>query len=313
MWRIIILSVVALVLIVVVRILFPFEVAPIKVAAEPIPGLVIPIPGFPIPVTNSLLATWVTMLILILFALWVRSGLQTIPSGKQNVAEMAIEALNGLVESVAGPKWAPTFFPTVATIFLFVLISNLLDLLTPILAAVGIKEGNEIVPILRSPSTDLNFTVGLALISVGLTQYYGVRASGLLGYLGRFINIKGFVRFFGALTGRVKANPAGALFMGVLDFFMGLIELVSEIAKILSFSFRLFGNIFAGEVLLLVIPFLVSFLIPLPFMGLELFVAFIQAFVFAVLTLAFMSTATAMHGGGEHEPGTPTTPDNVAI
>ncbi len=313
MWRIIILSVVALVLIIVVRILFPFEVAPIKVAAEPIPGLVIPIPGFPIPVTNSLLATWLSMLILVLFALWVRSGLQTIPSGKQNIAEMTVEALGGLVESVAGPRWAPTFFPIVATIFLFVLISNLLDLLTPILASIGIRENGEIIPILRSPSSDLNFTVGLALISVGLTQYYGIRANGVLGYFGRFINIKGFIRFIGALTGRVQANPFGALFMGAIDFFMGLIELISEVAKILSFSFRLFGNVFAGEVLLLIIPFLVSFLVPLPFMGLELFVAFIQAFVFAVLTLAFMSTATAVHGGGEHESGTPTTPDNVAL
>ncbi|HEX9076463.1 MAG TPA: F0F1 ATP synthase subunit A, partial [Anaerolineae bacterium] len=189
MWRILIISLVALALIVIARIAFPFELSPIKVAAEPLPGLVIPIPGFPIPVTNALLTTWLTMAVLILFALWVRSGLQMIPTGKQNIAEMLVEGLYGLVESMASPKWAPTFFPIVTTIFLFVLISNWLDILTPVLAAVGIRENGEIIPILRSPSTDLNFTVGLALISVGLTQYFGIRANGLLGYAGRFIKV----------------------------------------------------------------------------------------------------------------------------
>ena len=303
-WLYALIAIIAVILIVVIRLYLPFDISAIKVAAEPLPGLVIPIPGFPIPVTNSLLATWLTMALLVLFALWVRSGLQTIPTGKQNVAEMLVEALYGLTESVGGPKWAPTFFPIIATIFVFVLLSNLLDPLAPIFAAVGIKEviagKEEIIPILRSPSTDLNFTVALALVSVALTQYYGVKANGLFGYLGKFINIGGFVKFFQTLTGRRKGNPGGALFMGLIDFIMGVIELISEFAKILSFSFRLFGNIFAGEVLLLVIPFLLSFLIPLPFLGLELFVSFIQAFVFAVLTLAFMATATASHGG-EHQ------------
>ncbi len=301
MWRFLILGVVALALIIIVRIALPFEVAPIKVAAEPLPGLVIPIPGFPIPVTNALLTTWLTMALLILFALWARSGLQSVPTGKQNFAELIVETLNGLVESIAGPKWAPTFFPIVATIFLFVLVSNWLDLLTPILAAVGIKEHGEIVPILRSPSTDLNFTVGLALISVGLTQFYGIRANGFFRYFGRFIKVGWIGNAIAVASGKRKGSVGGTVAMGLIDTFMGLIELVSEIAKILSFSFRLFGNIFAGEVVLLVIPFLLSFLVPLVFMGLELFVGLIQAFIFAVLTLAFMSTAVASHGGEGHE------------
>jgi F-type H+-transporting ATPase subunit a len=301
MWRGVIYGLVALVLIVVVRILLPFEVAPIKVAAEPLPGLVVPIPGFPIPVTNSLLTAWLAMAVLVLLALWIRNSLQTIPSGKQNAAEMLVEGLYGLCEGIAGPKWAPTFFPIVTTIFLFVLISNWLDLLTPILAAVGIKEHGEIIPILRSPSTDLNFTVGLALISVGLTQYFGMRAHGLLRYWGRFIKIGWIGNLVAVATGKRQGKAGVILAMGLIDTFMGLIELISEIAKILSFSFRLFGNIFAGEVVLLVIPFLLSFLVPLIFMGLETFVGLIQAFIFAVLTLAFMSMATASHGGEEHE------------
>jgi F-type H+-transporting ATPase subunit a len=253
------------------------------------------------------------MAFLILFALWVRSGLQTIPSGKQNFAEMMIEAIWGLVESIAGSKWASTFFPIVMTIFLFVLISNWLDILTPILAAVGIEEHGEIIPILRSPSTDLNFTVGLALISVALTQYFGIRANGFLGYLGRFIKVGWIGDLMAVSSGKKKGSPGMILMLGLIDFVMGIIELISEVAKILSFSFRLFGNIFAGEVLLLVIPFLLSFLVPLIFMGLETFVGLIQAFIFAVITLAFMSTAVATHGGGEHEETkTPETPPSPA-
>lgn len=313
MWRIIILALVALVLIVAVRILLPFEVAPIEVAAEPLPGLVVPIPGFPIPVTNSLLTTWLTMAVLVLFALWVRGGIRDVPTGRQNIAEMLVEAFYGLSESIAGAKWAVSFFPIVITIFLFVLISNWIDLLTPILAAVGIEEHGKIIPILRSPSTDLNFTVGLALISVALTQYYGMRAHGWIRYWGRFIKVAWIGDLLAVTSGKKPGKPGMIIAMGLIDVFMGLIELISEVAKILSFSFRLFGNIFAGEVVLLVIPFLLSFLVPLIFMGLETFVGLIQAFIFAILTLAFMSMAVATHGGEEHEKSrAPETPESPA-
>lgn len=227
-----------------------------------------------------------------------------IPGRRQNFAEMIIETFYDLTVSVGGEKWAPHFFPVIMTIFLFVLVSNLLDPLTPLLAAIGIKRVEhgytEIIPLLRSPSTDLNFPIALALISVGLTQFYGIRAHGFFGYLGRFINVSGLVRFVQVLMGKRKGNAFGALFMGLIDFFMGIIEFISEVAKLISFSFRLFGNIFAGKVLLLVIPFLLSFLVPLPFLGLELFVGLIQAFVFAILTLAFMRMATLSHGESGH-------------
>jgi F-type H+-transporting ATPase subunit a len=234
----------------------------------------------------------------------VCSGIQTIPTGRQNLAEALIDAIYGLVVSVAGEKWASAFFPIVATIFLFVLVANLMDPLTPILSAITVKGDvrghEEMIPILRSPSTDLNFTVALALVSVSLTQYFGLRAHGLLGYLGKYINVSGFIKFARLLgRGSIK-NALGALFMGIIDFFIGIIEFISEIAKIISFSFRLFGNIFAGEVLLIVVPFLLPFLIPLPFLGLEIFVGFMQAFVFALLTLAFMKMATLSHSEGEH-------------
>jgi len=299
-WLILLITLASLAAMIAIRLLVGFPIPAISVTAEPIPGLVLPIPGFPLRVTNSLLTAWLAMLLLVLFALWVRRGLQTIPNRRQSLAEMLIEALYGLVVSVAGEKWAPAFFPIIATIFLFVLVSNLMDPLTPILAAVGVKEHGNLIPLLRSPSTDLNFTVALALVSVGLTQYYGLRANGLLGYLGKYLNIRGFIKFFRLLLNRQPKAALGALFMGIIDFFIGIIEIISEFAKIISFSFRLFGNIFAGEVLLIIIPYLIPFLLPLPFLGLEVFVSFIQAFIFAVLTLAFLRMATLTHGAEAH-------------
>jgi len=225
--------------------------------------------------------------------------MQLVPGGLQNIVEMVIEVWYDLIEDVAGARLAPAFFPLVTTIFLYVLVSNWLDLLTPILAAMGFREIHEgkevIIPLLRSPSTDLNFPIALAVVSVTVTQMWGIRELGILHYGGKFINITGFRHFFGVLRGRDEGSAAGALMQAILDLYIGIVELISELAKLISFSFRLFGNIFAGEVLLLVMPSFLSVFLPLVFLGLEVFVGLIQAFIFAVLTLAFMSNATLSH------------------
>jgi F-type H+-transporting ATPase subunit a len=283
---------------------FPVTLPPIGMAAEPIGHL--PLLG---TVTNSLVTTWLVMAILIILALAAMRKRALVPSGLQNMMEALVEALWNLGEDVAGRKRVSKFFPIVATIFFFVLVSNWLGLV-PGVGPIGIKEhleGHEVlIPILRSPSTDLMTTAALALISVILTQIFGVQALGFFGYFSKFINVKGIWNVIGALAGfrpRAAKGPGIGMmiFMSIVEFIMGLLELVAEIAKILSFSFRLFGNIFAGEVLLAVIAFLVPYMLPLPFLGLEVFVGFIQAFVFAVLTLVFMTIATTVHGGGEHE------------
>jgi F-type H+-transporting ATPase subunit a len=283
---------------------FRVELPPIGMAPEPIGEL--PLLG---TVTNSLVTTWLVMVILIILA-WVGMRKRAlVPSGLQNMMEALVEALWNLGEDVAGHKRVSKFFPIVATIFFFVLVSNWLGLV-PGVGPIGIWENAEghrvLVPLFRSPSTDLMTTAGLALISVILTQIFGVQAQGFFGYFSKFINVKGIFNVIGALTG-LKPRPAKGpgmgmmIFMSIVEFIMGILELVAEIAKLLSFSFRLFGNIFAGEVLLAVIAFLVPYLLPLPFLGLEVFVGFIQAFVFAVLTLVFMTIATTAHGGEEHE------------
>lgn len=231
--------------------------------------------GFPI--TNSLIATWVTILILTTLAILVNLGIKLSPNSFQNFVEGIIEILLDLVTQVAGKK-GRRFFPLVATFFLFILTANWLGLL-PGFGSLGfykLEEGTKVfIPLFRGATADLNTTLALALISVGAIQYFGLSTL-RLPYLRRFFNFK---------------SP--------IDAFVGILELISDFAKIISFAFRLFGNIFAGEVLLVVMSFLIPVLAPLPFYGLELFVGFIQALVFAMLTLVFLNVATVEHEGGE--------------
>ena len=267
--------------------------------------------GFPF--TNSLLMTIIVDLVLLVLIVLGVGRMATVPRGLQNMLEVAVEMLYGLGETI-DRRNIHRFFTLVATIFFFVLFSNLLALL-PGVGSVGIcttheaaavnpgqeetepaepvegaavephynpcgtdAEGHELVliPLLRAPSADLNMTLALALIVFVATQYFGFHDLGL-GYLRKFFTFEG----------------------GLMGFFVGILEFISEFVRIIAFMFRLFGNIFAGEVVLLVMAFLAPWLLPAPFYGFELFVAFIQAFIFAVLALVFMSLATQAHGGHE--------------
>lgn len=241
----------------------------ISLAAEPIGHL------GSLPITNSLLASFLTLLVLGAVALRARR-VRLIPTGFQNLFELVVEKLLGLMDSVTNDRQlTKRAFPWVATIFLSVLVSNWLGLL-PGFGTIGLRAVHEgkpvLVPLLRSVNADLNSTVALAIISVLATNALGIAVLGVVKFLKRF--------FVNPLK-----NP---IMTGV-----GLLELFSEVAKLVSFSFRLFGNVFAGEVLLVVIASLAPFVAPLPFYFLELFVGLIQAFIFAVLTLVFMRVATA--------------------
>jgi F-type H+-transporting ATPase subunit a len=269
--------------------------------------------------TNTLVATIIADVVLILIAFAVaravRSG-ELIPKGIPGAIEAILEVINNLTESTAG-KWAKSIFPFFATITLLVLVVNWMELIpgvdsigriehtehggNPIeevfsgvytlvrpaseAAAEGHDEGYTLVPYVRVASTDLNFTVALALISVLMTQVMGVRALGV-SYFTKFINVGGIFK-----------RPI----FGFIDFFVGLLELLSEISKLLSFSFRLFGNIFAGSVLLFVIGTLIPVFVQSLFLGLEFFVGLIQAVVFGMLTMVFMSQATQGHGEHHEE------------
>ncbi|MEW6611040.1 MAG: F0F1 ATP synthase subunit A [Patescibacteria group bacterium] len=228
------------------------------------------------PVTNTLLVAIVISLLLTLIALWGTRRLREVPRGLQNVLEMLIEGLFDFINSVTHDRERTRkFFPIVSTIFIFVLLSNLVEVV-PGLGTIGIWEehgGRQVlVPFLRSSSADLNVTLAIAVVAVASLQVMGIATIGFFKYASKFFNF---------------SNP--------ILFFVGILELVSEVAKMISFSFRLFGNIFAGEVLLTVVLFLLPWFAPLPFLFLELFVGFVQALVFSMLTLVFLTMATAEH------------------
>lgn len=238
------------------------------------------------PITNSLITTVIVSALIIMLALLYNAKKKLIPSKLQSVIELPVEAMYNLSKQIS-PDHAKEFFPLITTIFLFVLISNWFGLL-PGLTGIGIvheAEATETVehaeeeedhptltPLFRATTADLNTTIALALVSVGAAHYYGIKNLGIGTHLKKFFN---------------TSNP--------INFFVGILELISEVSKIISFSFRLFGNIFAGEVLLLVMGALIPLLVPVPFIGLEIFVGFIQALVFAMLTLVFCTIATQHH------------------
>lgn len=250
----------------------------------------------PIPFTNTLLLAILNALVIFLIFYLFSRRKQLVPGRFQNAVEWTVNAFLNLCEEVAGKEKGRVFFPWVAGIFLFVLLSNLWEVI-PGIASIGLVnheipgcEGasglflpqqfsNCLTPFFRPPSTDLNYTLAIAVVSVVATQFYGFKMLGVGGQLGRYFSLR----------------------EGFIGLFVGLLEAVLELARIISFGFRLFGNLFAGDTLLLVISFLLPFVGAIPFYFLELFVGFIQAFVFAMLTLIFMTLGTTGHGHADAE------------
>ena len=300
--------------------------AAIAIPAEPVA------PGFVI--TNTMVATWMTIAVLLIITLLVRSRLTEVPGRLQGLVEMVLEFFLNLAESIAGRERARRFFPLVMTIFLFIVAANWIGILPgfgtigwiedtkhvakhhtddeghvdkahievqtfqgdgpvalmlpgSISDGVTIEEWEEhpqsgktagiLIPYFRGANTDINMTLSIAIIAMVMIHVWGFSALGF-GHLGKYINFR----------------------EGPIGFFVGLLEGISEIARLISFTFRLFGNIFAGEVLLAAMIFLIPLIGIIPFLGLELFVGMIQAFIFAMLTLVFATAATTAHGGNHH-------------
>lgn len=341
--------------------------------ASSLPAIQLPaeviVKGFSTPMgqwdlMNTMVTTWLAMIVLIVTAISVRIGLKETPGRLQALFELIIEFFITLCESVAGKEKARRFFPLVFTIFIFIVVANwmgilpgfgtigrvadpseiahhhgvheysdpgkasvakdmqtthgvshgvsggddahndhlssvklhvfngngYLALLSPgslkheltfseyeeVHGDLGIgKRAGHLVPFLRSANTDVNMTLAMALVAMVMVHYWGFSILGAFGHAGKFINFK----------------------EGPIGFFVGILELISELARVISFTFRLFGNIFAGEVLLMAMGFLLPLVGIIPFLGLELFVGLIQAFIFAMLTLVFASMASVSHGG----------------
>ena len=304
----------------------------IQIPAEPVSAT--PIVG-DFKITNTMVATWLTIGLLTVVSFLGTRRVTEVPGRLQGALEAVLEFFLDLAESIAGPSHVRRFFPLVMTIFLFIVTANWLGILPgfgtigrvetaeevihhaeeaakkdgghAVLAEVklqvfdisgvsvlplnsldrevsaeeykesgGVVDGKQaglLVPFLRSANTDLNTTLAIALVAMFMVEWWGIRALGLPGHLSKFLNIRG----------------------GFIGIFVGIIEAISEVARIISFTFRLFGNMFAGEVLLVAMGFLIPLVGLIPFLGLELFVGLIQAFIFSILTLVFAAAATEGH------------------
>ncbi|MEE8369244.1 MAG: F0F1 ATP synthase subunit A [Dehalococcoidia bacterium] len=298
----------------------------------------------PINVTNAMMTSWIVVIIMVAAVYLGTRRRDLVPKGAQNMFEAALEAFYNLIVGVAGEKNGRRFFPVVATIFFFVLVSNWLSLF-PIFNVIGLVEEEdhgfvmeqadvgplpvgwvslsgpgdlrltgggtideddadaeeqanearedgklvgELIPLFRGPNTDLNTPLALAIVSAIAVESWGIASLGVGAYGRKFFN------FGGMLRGLFRLN-FGQFFRGFIDAFVGVLELISEVVRLVSFTFRLFGNMFAGEVVILMFIFLTPLVLTIPFYGLELFVGIIQAFIFAVLTLVFGMMAVA-HG-----------------
>jgi F-type H+-transporting ATPase subunit a len=221
-------------------------------------------------VTNSLILTLTVSVLLIFLGFLIHRKISLVPGKIQSLVEIGITKLLDLMTLILGDKErAERYFPLIATLFVFIMTCNLLGVL-PGVGSLIFHHNGEGVPLFRSPAADLNFTLAFAVLSVFLTNLFGIITVGFFAHAKKFIN-----------------------FGSPIKFFVGILETLSEIARIISFSFRLFGNIFAGEVLLAIVFSLMPYVVPVPFITLEMFFGTIQAFVFAILTLVILALHTA--------------------
>lgn len=235
------------------------------------PGILFHIGSFPI--TNTLITTLAVDLIIVAFIVLFRISLSLYPNGIQNFLEMLYEYFYDATKEVSSK--VDIIYPWVTTFFIFIVISNLLGQFPGFetirfFSAGSAEEG---VPLFRTATSDLNVTLAFAVISIFMCHFYSIKYTGIKGYISRFVSFKMFPIFM----------------------FVGLLEFIGEFTKVISLSCRLFGNLFAGETVMSTVSSMFAFGLPLPFMVLELMVAVIQAIVFAMLTMAFMSIMVEKH------------------
>lgn len=242
-------------------------------------------------VTNALINSWVVVVLLVVFAVVLRKKIARIPRGIQNAFEIIVEGAMNMADQVTNDrKKTLKIFPFVFAVFIFILLNNWLGLI-PGIGSIGfIEEGHGaamFVPFFRGGTADLNTTLALALFAVVGSNVFGIVMLGIWKHFNKFINLK----VLAEIPMKIRKEPT-IIFVNPIKFFVGIIEIIGEVAKIASLSFRLFGNIFAGEVLLSSMAVIFAFVLPVPFMFLEIIIGLIQALIFAMLMLVYFTIAS---------------------
>lgn len=245
-------------------------------------------------IRNTMLMAWLAMLALLALSVAIRfTGYKLVPGRFQAAVELVVIGLYDLFASVVNDdRLARKFFPLVGTMFIFIVLGNWMGIFPGVgsITIMGHHDGHEMaIPLFRSMNADVNMTLAIAFIAMASVQFFGMSELGIGGYGSKFIVAP-------------WKDPIG--------MFVGFLEIIGEFSKVISFTFRLFGNIFAGEVLLIVISYLVPYIAPVPFLGMELFVGLIQGLVFALLTTAFLKSAVTSHH--EHPAEHPVSPAAAA-
>jgi len=251
--------------------------------------------GF-IPITNTIIASWFTVVVLVVISVLVTRRMKIVPGRLQTAFEGLLGWLFDLCKSIAGDANGRRFFAVIATIFLYVVFNAWLSLIPGFGSIIYGTHGHE-YELIRGANTDVNTPLALALFSFFFVAYFGIKSLGV-GWFRQYFNIGPFFRSVGGVF-KGKLDFMG-IFSGAIDVFVGGLELLSRFITIISFTFRLFGNMTAGEILLLITAFLVPYILALPFYGLELLIGAIQGFIFAGLTLVFVTMAVTPHSEESH-------------
>ena len=246
-------------------------------------------------VTNSLLNSWIVVIGIVIISLIIKKSIKKVPRGVQNVGEIILEGAWNLADSVTGSREkSKKFLPLTLAFFIFILLNNWLGIF-PGIGSIGFIESagghQTFIPYFRGGTADLNTTLALSLFAIIATHVFGIMAVGIWKHFNKFISLNVLLE----IPKKIRKDPT-VIFINPIKFFVGLIEIIGEVAKVASLSFRLFGNIFAGEVLLAAMAAILAYGLPIPFMFLEVIVGLIQALIFAMLTLVFLTIATSeMH------------------
>jgi F-type H+-transporting ATPase subunit a len=244
-------------------------------------------------ITNTIVTGWISALVLIIISVIIAARMTLVPGRIQALFEFIISAILNLCESIAGKKYGRKVFPIVATIILFIFVNAWMSLI-PGYGSIWLEINSAHVPLLRGANTDINVPLALAVVAFFTVWYFGFKSHGY-SYLGKFFQFKKmFKGLILIIQGKLKSG-LGTLFFGLVDVFVGLLELLSDFIRIISFTFRLFGNMTAGEILILSISFLVPWVLPVLVYGLEMIVGFVQALAFGLLVLIFTAIAVKEH------------------
>lgn len=246
-------------------------------------------------ITNSLLTSWLAVLVIIIFCLMLRLKLKKVPGKIQHIFEILLNGALSLCDQVTNDrKISIKILPLVLSLFIFILVNNWLGLL-PLVGSIGFlteEAGHSLfIPLFRAGTADINTTLALSIMVVIGSNIFGIFIIGLWKTFNKYVNIKAL----GSIATKVRKDPA-VLIVAPINVFVGLLELVGEMAKVASLSFRLFGNIFAGEVLLASMSAIFLYVLPGPFLFLEIFIGLIQALIFSLLATVYFTIAAQDHG-----------------